>query len=282
MLEPDTGGSASVVDPVPAVGGVQPQSAGNEPGSGTEPPKLPGWIGQLTAEQQAEIKARVAADPKAVDELPKGLTELYSHFSQLKAQSVGTVKMPAQDAPKEAWDQFYKELGRPDSAEAYALQKPQVPAGMRYSEEQEKWFRGVVHALGLTQAQAAGIYAEWNKQQEAEFQKQSQTRLAQRQAEKNAAETELKQRYKDAYLDKMESMRQAYLALMPGGATGKLFKKVQALGLDNDPDFLQMWINIGEKIGPPRMVVPSSQGSGTESRPQPVFSGLKNLSAGRA
>jgi hypothetical protein len=281
MLEPDDGQTA-VAEGAPAVGGVQPQSAGNDAPAGTEPPRLPGWTGQLTAEQKAQLESRVAADPAALEKLPKGLTELYAKFSELEAQTVGAIKVPPKDAPKEAWDQFYKGLGRPDSAEAYALEKPQIPAGMRYNEAQEKWFRGMAHAIGLNQAQAQGLFDEFNRQQTAEFQKIMESRQAQRKAERDNAETVLKQRYKDAYLDKMEGMRQAYMALMPGGQNGNLFKKVQALGLDNDPDFLQMWINIAEKIGPPRMVVPSTEGGGSASdRPKPVFKGLEGLNVGR-
>jgi|SRR5208282_1713 len=275
MLESDTG-IAIPAEGAPAVGGVQPVSAGNDAPSGTDAPRLPGWIGQLTLDQQAEIKARVTADPKAVDELPKGLTELYSGYSQLKAQSVGALKVPAMDAPKEAWDQFYKGLGRPESAEGYTFDKPQIPNGMRYNEANEKWFRGLAYAAGLNNTQAKAVFENWNKQQLTEFQKLTEARQNQRATDKVQAETSLKQLYGDKYPDKMENMRQAMVALMPEGQNGKLFKKIQANGLDNDPDFLKLWITIGEKIGPPKMVVPRGDGSGREQeRWSSLGTGLK-------
>ena len=255
MVVEDTG--ANPVDAAPVVDGAQPASVGNEAVS-VEPPKLPGWTGQLTAEQQAEIKARVAADPKAVDELPKGLTELYSGYSQLKAQSVGAIKVPAQDAPKEAWDQFYKGLGRPESAEGYTFEKPSLPSGMRYDEAQEKWFRGLAHAVGLNTTQAKGIFEEWNKYQIGNVAKAQEGRKAAAKAATDA----LKAEWGDKFADNWEGVRQSYLQFIPEGQNGKLFKKIQAYGLDNDPDFLKMFRNIWTKIGPPKMVIPRGDGGG--------------------
>jgi hypothetical protein len=273
LVEGEPAQAAVAQEGAPVVDGIQPTSAGNEAPSGTDTPKLPGWTGQLTVEQQAEIKARVAADPKAIDELPKGLTELYSSFSQLKAQAVGALKVPAADAPKEAWDQFYKGLGRPESAEGYTLEKPQVPAGMRYDEAQEKWFRGLVHALGLNQTQAKGVYDEWNKREVATFQKVIEARKSQA----KAAIDSLKQEWGNKYEENWAKMQLAYSQFIPGGNQGQLFKKIQAHGLDNDPDFLKMLKSIGDKIGPPRTVVPKEvPGSSAESGGWSIGASLKS------
>ena len=80
-----------VSDPAPAVGGAQEAQAA---GSGNELPKLPGWTGQLAKEQLAVIQDRVAKDPKALDELPKGLSELYASYDSLKVSSAGALKRP--------------------------------------------------------------------------------------------------------------------------------------------------------------------------------------------
>jgi hypothetical protein len=246
-------------DPAPAVGGAQEAEVA---GSGTELPKLPGYTLQLTSDQQAALKARVAADPATLAKLPKGLAELYAQFDQLQTQNVGAVKRPAQDAPKEAWDQFYKELGRPESAEGYTLDKPQIPSGMRYDDSAEKWFRGVAHSIGLTQDQAKGFFEAYNKIQMEGHQRVQAARVA----AKDAAINALKVEWKDSFPDKWEGIRQAYQQFIPEGANGPLFKKLQAYGLDNDPDFLRMFKNIYDKIGPPKMVVPSGEGSGQDKK----------------
>jgi hypothetical protein len=247
-------------DPVPAVGGTPPVVEGT--GSGTEPTKLPGWTGQLTKEQLADIQVRVAKDPAEVSRLPKGLSELYASYASLQAQTVGALKKPAPDAPKEVRDQFYKELGRPDSAEGYTLERPQIPSGMRYDEAQEKWFRGKVFELGLTQEQAKSFFDAFNQAESARV----QAGIEAKKAAATAALDALKQEWKDKFADNWEGLRQAYTQFIPEGANGPLFKKIQAMGLDNDPDFLRMFKNIYDKIGPPRMVVSSGEGSGVDRK----------------
>ena len=267
----EAGAAPVAKDPAPAVGGAQEAQAA---GSGTELPKLPGWTGQLTKEQMAVITDRVAKDPKALEELPKGLSELYASYDSLKASTVGALKRPAKDAPKEAWDQFFQGLGRPESAEAYTLEKPQIPSGMRYDETAEKWFRGIAHSLGLTQDQAQGFFAEFNKTQVANFQ-------ASINAKKAAAESALgtlRQKWGDKFADNWEGLKQAYAQFMPEGSSGALFKKIQAQGLDNDPDFLQMFYNIYTKIGPPKIVTPSGEGSGSEDKGGFHLKGLDAIS----
>ena len=271
MLTPDEGATPQAVEAAPVVDGAQPAKVGNDAASGVDAPKLPGWIGQLTAEQQAEIKARVAADPKELDQIPKGLTELYSNFSQLKAQSVGALKVPAADAPKEAWDQFYAGLGRPESAEGYTLEKPQIPAGMRYDEAQEKWFRQLAHTAGLNQAQAKGIFDQWNKLQEQNYQAMIQSRV---QKAAQATET-LKQEWQTKYEENMEYVKLGFHLIAPQGTKDEAFKELQRVGLDNNPNFLKKLAELGKRVGPAKTVVPTGiTGSANEG---PTFTVGKGL-----
>jgi hypothetical protein len=224
--------------PAPVVDGPKEGEAADQ---STATPKFPGWTGQLAKDQLADIQARVAKDPKALETLPKGLSELYAAYASLSESSKGALTRPPQDAPKEVWDQFYKELGRPESAEGYTLEKPEIPSGMRYDDEMEKWFRGVALAHNLSNDAAKGIFAEWNKAQ-AEVHARA---FAARQKEAGDTMT-------------------AYLQFVPGGEKGRLFQKIQAQKLDNDPDFLKMFLNIYTKIGPAKTVVPTEAGGGTE------------------
>lgn len=228
----------------------------------TATPKFPGWTGQLAKDQLADIQARVAKDPKALETLPKGLSELYAAYASLQESSKGALKKPAPDAPKEAWDQFLKELGRPESPEGYTLQKPEIPSGMRYDETAEKWFRGVSHALGLTQDQAQGFFDKWNATQAASYKAAMDARKAAAAEAQNA----LKVKWKDEFPDKWEGMKQAFVQFVPDGEKGRLYQKIQAHGLDNDPDFVQMFYNIYEKMGPAKIVVPSGEGGGAEKK----------------
>jgi hypothetical protein len=264
MLEGEAGTPQAEVPvvaeaPAPAVGGPV---EGEVAGQSTATPKFPGWTGQLSKDQLADIQARVAKDPATLEKLPKGLSELYAAYATLNESSQSALKKPAQDAPKEAWDQFYKELGRPESPEGYTLEKPNVPSGMRYNDAAEKWFRERALERGLTQEQAAGFFGDWNKNQQVQY---AQIQEAKK-AEAKAALDALKAEWKDDFPDKWEGMKQAFLQFAPGGETGSFFKKIQANGLDNDPDFLRMFRNIYEKIGPPKLRVPSGEGGGSDKK----------------
>ena len=54
--------------------------------------------------------------------------------------------------------EFYAKLGRPETADAYALPVPEGQDGST-----AEWASGVFHKHGLTPAQAQGVAAEWNE-----------------------------------------------------------------------------------------------------------------------
>lgn len=265
-------GQTATQGAAPAVGGPQAGEPGNVAAPGASTPQLPGWALQLTKDQQEDIKKRVAEDPKALEKIPKGLPELYAQYAALEASQAGAIKMPAKDAPKEQWDQFYQSLGRPVSAEGYALEKPEIPAGMRYNDAEEKWFRGIAFALGLGDFQAKSLFSEWNKQQSAQF--------AAMQAKRNeasaAAVSSLKKEWGDHFPENWEKMRQSFTQFVPDGANGPFMKKLAAYGLDNDPDVLRFFRNIYERIGPPKFQTPSNEGAGAKPNEHPRYA-LKGL-----
>lgn len=59
--------------------------------------------------------------------------------------------IPAADAPKEAWDSFFKELGRPDSPDKYEFERAE---GTAADPEADKAIKAMMHAVGLTGKQA--------------------------------------------------------------------------------------------------------------------------------
>ena len=271
MLEPDTG-AAAPAEAAPAVGGPQGTAPGSEPASGTDAPVLPGYVkGQLDKETSEALLAEIKADPDLAKRLPKDPTDVFKQWRSLEKASKSALNIPAKDAPKETWDQFYKGLGRPESAEGYTLEKPQIPAGMRYDEAQEKWFRGLAHAAGLTNTQAKGIFDEWNRQQSATFQKMTESRKA----AATAAINSLKAEWKDKYADNWARMQEAVAQFIPGGKDGPLRKKLESTGLDNDPDFLRMMKAIGDKIGPPRFVAPRGDQGSSSGKSDWIFGGIK-------
>ncbi len=66
--------------------------------------------------------------------------------------------LPGDDATDDDWGAFYSAVGRPDGADGYAFDRPQMPEGLPYDEEAETWFRGLAHEAGLSQKQAERLY----------------------------------------------------------------------------------------------------------------------------
>lgn len=226
--------------------------------------KLPGYALQFTKEQQAALKEELKRDPKAIEKLPKGLPEFYDSWRTLSANQ-NAIKVPAKEATKEEWDQYYKATGRPDSADQYTLTKPNVPAEFQYSDAVEKWFKGVAFANNLPNSVADGIFAELNKlqvdaltkvrTQQAEAAKKAES---EKQAKAQEAINTLKQKWGEKFSENWEGMRKAVAMFQTPG----MIEKAKTLGLENDPDFLVMFFNIYTRIGPDKIVKPSDEGGG--------------------
>jgi hypothetical protein len=66
------------------------------------------------------------------------------------------VSAPKADAPTAEWDAYYERLGRPKTADEYAV-NIKVPEGMPWSKAAESNILKKLHAQGLTQRQAEGV-----------------------------------------------------------------------------------------------------------------------------
>ncbi len=66
------------------------------------------------------------------------------------------IALPAPDAPAEDWHEVWSRLGRPASPADYGLAPP--PEGAAYDAAAADWFRGVAHAIGLSDRQAQQLH----------------------------------------------------------------------------------------------------------------------------
>ncbi|WP_398469646.1 hypothetical protein [Tardiphaga sp.] len=70
-----------------------------------------------------------------------------------------SLRVPAQDAPKEEWDKFYSKAGRPDKPDAYELKRPDgLPEDLPYDEALAGNFKGWAHKAGLNGSQAQSLH----------------------------------------------------------------------------------------------------------------------------
>lgn len=72
----------------------------------------------------------------------------------------GYVRVPSKEDRAEDRDAFFAALGRPDTAEAYAMPEIDLPEGLELQEALLEQFRFTAFELGLTADQVAGLY-QW-------------------------------------------------------------------------------------------------------------------------
>lgn len=232
--------------------------------------QVPGYVkGQLGADGEALMK-EIEKDPKVAEGLPKGIPELFKSWRTLQQESTSAVRIPAKDAPKEAWDRYFKAIGRPDSPEGYALTKPQLPNGLPYNDRLEKWFRQQLFDAGVPDGAAQKMFNEWNATQVAAYTANQKALEAQRVSFAKEAEEALRAEYKDEFPQAMQSMSAA-LARFGGAKIVETIKQARlpnGATLDNHPDFIRMFVEVGRRMDADTMVAGDAGAGKTDtSRP---------------
>ena len=129
------------------------------------------------------------------------------------APETPALSLPAKDAPPEAWAEFYKQIGAPDSADAYQLP---VPDGgdAEFAKTAATWFK----EAGLLPQQATALASKWNEfaaaQQAASAQAEAQ-RIAQLDQRNKAEEATLKTEWGQQHDANMELARRAVRQFIP-------------------------------------------------------------------
>ena len=96
---------------------------------------------------------------KAYLEKIKDIPSLFKSFDHAQ-EMIGKqpVGVPGENASQDEWNNFYKALGRPDSANGYDIKLPEkMPDGIEASDELMSSFKEFAHELGLTPKQAQAL-----------------------------------------------------------------------------------------------------------------------------
>lgn len=133
------------------------------------------WRESLPPELKAE-KTFEKFKGETLIPMPVTLAKSYIEAEKTASRALNAkgVLVPDINAPPEAWDAYYKALGRPDKPEDYALQKPQLPEGMTYDEKKATAFTQAAHKAGLTKKQMEAMHQTWNELSAAEFEAHTQ------------------------------------------------------------------------------------------------------------
>jgi hypothetical protein len=223
--------------PAPQPGVMSSGTGANSPAAGANSPEVKApptgtWRDKLPEELRAHKSL-------SKFETEEGLAKSYVNLERM----LGHDKVPVPKTPddKEAWEAYYKAGGRPDAPDAYEVKRPDdMPAGMTYDEEGEKFLRQFAHANGFNQTQFAAAYDTYFKREAERLQgwQQSQT-----QAKEEGVRS--LQREHGSGFDKF--LNGARVALRQYGDDAAI-SKLEAAGLANDPDIIRVFGKVGKEL----------------------------------
>lgn len=193
----------------------------------------PSWSDGLNEDTVAFIENKGWVGENGAD-LSK-MTESYHNLERFAGGSKDLVALPGADADEEALGKFYNALGRPESADQYGFEMPDDG-----DAELDGWFRQTAHKHGLSDAQAKGLYDEWNEMSGQRFDAIQQSLIDQGEADIKALQKEWGQGY-DAQIDAGSRAARAL-----GYDEAALSAMEEKLGT---ADMLKLMANIGSKMG---------------------------------
>ena len=211
-------------DPKPAgIGGDN--GAGNKPNAdgndgGKEAPN-PAWMEQI---------GDITKDAAAAEKLKKfgKVGDLAKSYLELEGKLGNSITKPGENASAEEIENFYRGLGKPESADKYSIEG-----------DDAKMFREMAFKNNLTDEQAKAFYKS--------LQEVGNNALAQQKAAFDAqvrdTQAALQKEYGKDYQTKIEMLKRGVATY--GGE--KMGAKLQQAGLLGDYDVVKMFILLGEQ-----------------------------------
>jgi hypothetical protein len=148
--------------------------------------------------------------------------------------------LPVEGSSEAEINQFYNELGRPETVEGYKADDIKPPEGVKIDETVRASFLSEAHKLGLTQKQVSGLMA-WQLKGEGVRSKAS---VDERTALLHKVETDLRSEYGVAYDANISKANKVVDAFADENAREGLS---EALG--HDPRMIRMMVNIANAMG---------------------------------
>lgn len=176
---------------------------------------MPDALTALTGETSAPAAAPAATAPVTQTAPPGGTPEAGAGTSQPPQSATETpaLTVPGKDATPEQWAEFYKQIGAPDTPDAYQLPVPEGDDGA-FAKTAAEWFKDA----GLLPQQAQALASKWNEFQSAQaaaYQQAEQQRIAQMDAQNKQQEAALKNEWGQQHEANMELARRAVRQFVP-------------------------------------------------------------------
>lgn len=179
-----------------------------------------------------------AKDPAWIEEYAKTVSTGYRNAEQLIGRD--KIPVPLGDDDKEGWDRWFAATGRPETPDEYELERPELPQGMDYDEEGEKFLRSWAHENGLNKKQTRNLFDNYAK-----VQIERQAAYAQyKQQAKQEALVKLQREYGPRFESEMTNVK----SVMARFADPDLRAYLDETDLGNDPRMLRFVARIGKEV----------------------------------
>lgn len=214
-------------------------AVGDKPATGAPA----GGEGQQTPEQIAAAAAAAAVPEWVPQDLRehKSVTkfkdpgELAKSYVNLEKMLGSRTEVPADDAPKEVWDAWFKKIGVPETADGY--DPPAVPEGIKLDDNILKATREKFRELGVPKAQAKKLM-DWYITKEIE---RTNTILQERAEQHEQGMEALNKRW-GAAAPRQIALCQRVVAELGGEAVKKVLDET---GVGNDPVIVEFLAKVG-------------------------------------
>lgn len=176
-----------------------------------------------------------------VTESPDLSTFIKSANETKNMVGANTIKLPGKDATPEQQSDFFSKLGRPETATDYTgSEGVTFSEGLEVDTETLDSFKSVFHDNGLTSSQGRSVL-DWVTN----YLNDGHNKLAnEREASIEAAGAELKNKWGDSTENNIALANQAVQQL----SDTNVLSKLESAGLTNDPDIIQWFYSLGEKM----------------------------------
>ena len=182
--------------------------------------------------------------------------DVWSDFNQKLTNVPGVARIPSEDSAAEDWSAFYNRMGRPESADAYSITRPE---GAEASEA-EGALLAKLHEIGLNNSQANNLVNWMNDG--------VTTATHERNNSMNASLSSLKDDWGQAFDSKLQDAKSAIGHF--GGE--ELLQEINGSGLGNNVRLIKAFAEIGRGFSEdPAMSVGGKQNAGmtpTEAKEQ--------------
>jgi len=230
---------------------VDPAAAGNP-----VVPEAVDWSKHVPAEYARE-KVWEPLKGKPLGDALKGYAEAQKFIG-------GSIKIPGKDAKPEEWDKYYAKLGRPEGADKYATNMPDLPEGFAWDEGQMKSFFETAHKAGLSTAQAQSL-VDWYAADQKGVLKAGDEAI-------KAAEETLKGEWKAAYPRNLGLAKAAAKEI--GGK--ELIDLLDQTGLGNHPVILKAFAKLGRSLAEDGVISGEVEGVPTNEAVQKQIADVMN------